>query len=108
MVPQIRDTGFPAPTVTGNVKAWRHEWPEHRPSTTVQGDPRIAAPGHRDRAGGEPQFGPESVRVTVAEAAALQAFPPGHPFQGSATKQYLQVGNAVPPLLAWHILKMFV
>lgn len=39
-------------------------------------------------------------RLTVAECAVLQDFPPGHPFQGGAQAQYRQVGNAVPPRLA--------
>lgn len=39
-------------------------------------------------------------RLTVAECAALQGFPADHPWQGTKTAQYRQVGNAVPPRVA--------
>ena len=62
-------------------------WAHRRPSTTVS---RQNAPG--------------SVRVTVQEAGVLQSFRPDYPWHGKQGKQFQQVGNAVPPLLAAHIL----
>ncbi len=78
-------------------------WTAERPATTVCATDRIAKPGHRDREGGEAQF-EDSVRITIEEAAALQSFPADYPFQGTKTARFLQVGNAVPPLLALHVL----
>ncbi|MFJ3289943.1 DNA cytosine methyltransferase [Streptomyces sp. NPDC086669] len=94
----------PAVTITGRADlcAWVHD----RPATTVCATDRISPPGHRNRdAGGESQFAsPDTVRITVAEAAVLQSFRPDYPFQGTKSKQFEQVGNAVPPLLAAHIV----
>lgn len=84
------------------------EWSASRPSPTIVGSfaPHVvAAPGYRKAGDGPRQKAKGSIRVTVQEAGVLQSFPADYPWQGSKTKQFQQVGNAVPPLLAAAILK---
>lgn len=44
-------------------------------------------------------------RITIQEAAALQTFPPGWTFAGPQVAQYRQIGNAVPPRLAYAVAR---
>lgn len=83
-------------------------WAYARPSPAMVGSfaaQVVAAPGYR-RPGDPPrQKTPGSVRITLAQAAHLQGFPPDHPWQGPETAQWLQVGNAIPVALAEAVLR---
>ena len=45
--------------------------------------------------------------ITIREAARLQSFPDSYQFYGTVRQRQTQVGNAVPPLLAYHLAHMF-
>lgn len=54
--------------------------------------------------GGRSHLHPEIPRtLSVRECARLQTFPDDYVFIGSTARQFTQVGNAVPPVLAAHI-----
>ncbi|MEU0315915.1 DNA cytosine methyltransferase [Nocardioides sp. NPDC006273] len=80
-------------------------WVFERPATTIVGSFKpevVAAPGYRTQE--SRQNAPGSVTVSVAEAGVLQSFSLDFPWRGSKSKQFEQVGNAIPPLLAAHVL----
>jgi len=83
------------------VAAWK--WVD-APATTIAGDPRITAREHHFHG----EQSKTSLRLTKDEAVVLQSYERPFIWCGTKTKQFLQIGNAVPPLLAEHILAALV
>lgn len=86
----------PAPTLAGRgAAAWLPDQDAYVRAERV---------GHVSHAQGRSAPTRGAVRVTTEEAGVLQGFPANYPWQGTKTHQYQQVGNAIPPPLAWHVI----
>ena len=88
-------------------KAFSHVWSKAARSPE-QGNRRLAAgkPATTIRAEhhGNSQFHYRLPRrISCREAARLQSFPDGFTFPAGMRETERQIGNAVPPVLAWHI-----
>lgn len=87
------------PKGVGESRKFNEAWTRYhgdKPSRTID-------TGHRNH------FHYEYNRVpTVRENARLQSFPDDFVFTGTRTQQYRQVGNAVPPLLGYHLGKQIL
>ena len=112
---QRREVDCPALTISGMGRSYAFESAD-APAPTISGDPRVSprgckhpGPGCCSNYPGEPQRQHAKSRpITVAEAAALQTFPANYRWCGTKTQQFQQIGNAVPPLLAYASLSTFV
>ncbi|MFJ7997473.1 DNA cytosine methyltransferase [Streptomyces sp. NPDC096310] len=63
----------------------------------------VAEPAH-PHVGTEDLVAPDPIRISAREAGTLQTFPADYPWAGNKGQQFSQIGNAVPPLLAGHLL----
>lgn len=88
--------GHPHPTFVTETRFWNFLLKLHPdlPSWTI-----AASPG--------PWTGPfhwDNRRLRIPELAALQGFPRGYTFAGTRREQVKQIGNAVPPPVARHMI----
>jgi DNA (cytosine-5)-methyltransferase 1 len=107
---RLRPVSQPAPTMLASGLAKGVPvWAAERPATTVACDRRVHPPGHKQNASDPPdryeqRRGANAVRVSTTQAAVLQGFDPRYPWSGPRTRQFEQIGNAVPPPLALAVL----
>lgn len=89
--------GYPNPKFIAGKRYWSFllKLNPMLPSWTI-----IASPGHW-----EGPFHWNNRRLSIKEAAAIQTFPEDYKFKGSIRSQRKQIGNAVPPLLGYQIVK---
>ncbi|MDR2936497.1 MAG: DNA (cytosine-5-)-methyltransferase [Rikenellaceae bacterium] len=87
------------PAGVGDSRQFNEAWTRYhsqKPSKTID-------TGHRNH------FHYKYNRIpTVRENARLQSFPDSFVFLGTRTQQYRQVGNAVPPLLGYHVARQLL
>ncbi|MFN2744966.1 MULTISPECIES: DNA cytosine methyltransferase [unclassified Bacillus (in: firmicutes)] len=65
--------------------------------------PTIIAHLHKDGLAFIHPDGGQARSLSIREAARLQSFPDNFIFQGSQSHMFKQIGNAVPPMLAYHL-----
>lgn len=107
---QERSVLRPAQTITSGSRSWtfQRRGLGDRPSPTITG-------GGTDTGGAEPiaklarytslpSWEGGTHRLLPEEAAVLQSFPYDFEWAGNKGQKFLQIGNAVPPLLGRHVL----
>lgn len=78
---------------------------ENRPAPTIRAEHHGNIEAHYRTTLEDPEDMKGWRRLSVRECARLQSFPDTYNFTTSASAAYKMIGNAVPPVLAWHIAK---
>lgn len=125
VLPRFEDSDYPKPTHKGkhvsvkeafgdleNLKEGdfpNHHWSRAK-KNKGQGngiiDPEKPGPTMRTEHHGNIEYHWNGKRrLSAREAARIQSFPDDMVFLPSTSQAYKQIGNAVPPVLAWHIAK---
>lgn len=100
---RLLDPNAPSPTVTASMGGALTPFMDQK-QFDEGGEPWFAWYIEHLRNGGNPMVPPAYVRrITVQEAAAIQTFPKDMPWAGSMSARWRQIGNAVPPNLAYHL-----
>ncbi|MFE6779915.1 DNA cytosine methyltransferase [Streptomyces sp. NPDC057702] len=64
----------------------------------------VATPRSANTTGTNEPALPKPIQITAREAGILQTFPANYPWAGNKGEQFAQIGNAVPPQFAAHLL----
>ena len=92
---------YPGKKTQGNNKI-----ASDRPAPTIRAEHHGNIEAHyRSLNGFEPEDMAGWRRLSVRECARLQSFPDDFIFTTSASSAYKAIGNAVPPVMAWHIAR---
>lgn len=99
------DLDRPAPTLPASMGGNKTPIVDQKQIDSDGGEPWVVSYHRHLWEGGVPREAVpgELRRITVEEAAAIQTFPRGMDWAGPQSARYRQIGNAVPPELAYRV-----